>query len=80
MDQQERLESQYRSTAAADDLPKKDPFPRMIIICMGISLTLLMVIFAVLFVDFIIIQPDQNFRQTPVVTTPAVPANGAETR
>ena len=66
MDEQEKLEARYRNGADASPLPESDPFPRMIIVCVGITLALLMVILAFLFVDFIVLRPETNVRPAPV--------------
>ncbi len=70
MNEQEQLEAQYRANAAKGDIPKDDPLPRMIIVCTGITLFLLMVIMGFLFVDFIIGPSRQNVRPPAEVVQP----------
>ena len=77
MNQQQELEARYKANSiaaanadpAALEVTNDDPFPRMIIVCIGITLTLLVVILGFLFYDFVIRRPDQNVRSTP---TPAL--------
>ena len=69
MNQQDKLEAQYRSEGATGDIPEKDPFPRMILVCIGITAVLLFVILGALFVDLVVLRPHQNVRQSPIVHT-----------
>ncbi len=58
-----------------EGMPTSDPYPRMILVCMGISMTLIVIIFAFLFFDFIH-RNEQNVRPVrPSVEQPAqIPA------
>ncbi len=73
MNEQEQLEAQYRANATQGEVPRDDPFPRMIIVCVGITMFLLMVILGFLFVDFIVGQSRQNVRPPAGVVQPASP-------
>jgi hypothetical protein len=44
-----------------EGMPTSDPYPRMILVCMGISATLIVIIFACLFYDFMH-RNEQNVR------------------
>lgn len=58
-----------------EGIPTSDPYPRMILACMGIAMTLVVIIFACLFFDFMH-RNEQNVRPVrPPVERPAqVPA------
>lgn len=71
MNEQQQLEAQYRANAAKEAVPKDDPFPRMIIVCIGITMFLFMVIMGFLFVDFIVGQSRQNVRPPAEMVQPA---------
>ena len=75
MNQQDELEARYREQAAKQDgdIPRHDPFPRMIVVCIAITMALLFIIMGFLFFDFVIRRPAQNVRQAPVRTAPAPP-------
>jgi len=66
MSQQRDLEARYRAEANLDQVPKEDPFPRMIIVCVGITAALFVLIMGCIFVDFILLRPEQNVRSVPV--------------
>ncbi len=71
MNEQDKLEAQYRNEEITEDIPRNDPFPRMIIVCVGITMFLLVIIMGVLFIDFIVLRPQQNVRPAPVQARPA---------
>ncbi len=54
--------------ARGQQTPEPDPYPKMIIACVGIFLVLLMVIFGFIAFDFAMRQKD-NVRPTPVTVT-----------
>lgn len=58
-----------------EGIPTSDPYPRMILACMGISMTLIVIIFACLFYDFMH-RNQQNVRPVgPPIERPAqIPA------
>lgn len=80
MNQQEELESRYRANATPEAVPKEDPFPKMIVVCVAITLTLLFIIMGCLFVDFVLLRPGQNVRPTPSVAVEGAPQSGGEVR
>ena len=66
MNQQDELEARYRDKEVTGDIPARDPFPRMIVVCIGITMVLFVVIMGFLFVDFVAIRSNQNVRPAPV--------------
>tara|TARA_R110001592_G_scaffold69475_3_gene213104 strand:+ start:273 stop:518 length:246 start_codon:yes stop_codon:yes gene_type:complete len=67
MDQQDTLEAKYKNGVNTNNIPTEDPFPRMILVCVGITVALLFVIMGFIFFDFVIDQPRQKVGPTPVV-------------
>lgn len=74
MNEQEQLEAKYRAAAKQGEVPQEDPFPRMIIVCIGITMFLLMVIMGFLFVDFVIGHSRPDVRPPGEVVQPVSPA------
>lgn len=74
MSQQEELEARYKQAAEDGEIPHTDPFPRMILVCIGITIALLFIIMACIFVDFVILRPGQNVREHPIPAVEGAPA------
>ncbi len=56
-----------------EGIPTSDPYPRMILVCIGISMTLIVIIFACLFYDFMH-RNQQNVRPVQPPFERSVPA------
>ena len=61
-----------------EGIPESDPYPRMILVCIGISVVLATIIFSVLLFDFVLRERDsvRPMRPTIEVTAPG-PDSGA---
>jgi hypothetical protein len=69
MDQQDRLEAQYKDSDGVK-IPESDPFPRMIIVCIVITLFFLAIILGTIFFDLVVRRPEQNVRPSPIQAQP----------
>ena len=58
-------------------IPTSDPYPRMILVCMGISLVLVVIIFGCIFLDFMQ-RTDQDVRPYARPSAAPVETPGAE--
>lgn len=60
-----------KGSGLEEGIPTSDPYPRMILVCMGISMTLIVIIFGCIFYDFVQ-RTERSVRPVrPPVATPA---------